>query len=56
MSNSRLKYKKGVARDPKTGSYHIRLRVAGEEIRRSFPTRRAAEAAVAALKQRKVAE
>jgi hypothetical protein len=52
---STVQFKKGIGQDTKTGSWWIRIRINGREIRKAFSTRVLAENALAALRQQKKA-
>ncbi len=49
-----LKFTNGVARNPATGRYHVRVMTAGRVIQKVLPTKRSAEALVRDLKVEKV--
>jgi hypothetical protein len=51
----KLKFKDGIAHDPLSGSYHIRITVGGKRISRVVGSRRQAEAIVRGLKHQKLA-
>jgi len=55
MPAPKLKFKKGIAKDPETGRWHVRVMVNGERVRRILTSRREAEALIAGMKRKKLA-